>query len=222
MRSAMGVTAVLWATAAGAVETEARALEVEAQAPRTFLGLSMLPLGPGGSIGLEAERAVGERFSVRMGVRAGLGLHSQDVSGRVSEYQNFQLAAAPGVRFFLTGRAPEGLWVGPNLELSRSWLTSKFDAVLADGSTSTFEATSSSWGVGGELMLGYTLVVKRGLTVQAGVGFGGGWSRSEPAGLLLPSGVALGSSDVQAPAEEQHVDRWDFRERVSLAVGWAF
>lgn len=227
MRSAMVVTAVLWATAAGAVEVEERTQEAEVQGRRTFVGLSVLPLGMGGALGLEAERAVGERISVRLGVRAGASLSSQESAGRGSEFQNFQLAATPGVRFFLTGRAPEGLWAGPNLELSRGWMNSKYDTLSSDGSTGTLSLDSTSWGVGAELMLGYTLVLSRGLTVQAGVGFGGGWSRASPAGLLLPIGATVPSSStralqVQVPAEETYVESWSFRERVSLAVGWAF
>jgi hypothetical protein len=229
MRGAMVMTAVLWATAAGAVEVEERALAPEAQAPRTFVGLSVLPLGMGGALGLEGERAVGERVSVRLGVRAGASLGSQEFNGRGqgSSFQNFQLAATPGVRFFLTGRAPEGLWAGPNLELSRGWTKSEFDMANPDGTSGTFRTNTTSWGVGAELMLGYTLVLSQGLTVQAGVGLGGGWARSSPAGFgplgaIIPTSDGTGALQSQAPSEDTYVDSWNFRERVSLAVGWAF
>ncbi|XXF76160.1 DUF3575 domain-containing protein [Myxococcaceae bacterium GXIMD 01537] len=227
MRSAMVLTAVLWATAAGAAEELAS--EAEVQARRTFVGLSVLPLGTGGAVGLEAERAVGERVSVRLGVRAGASLTSQGIDGQGTDYSSFQIAATPGVRFFLTGRAPEGLWVGPNLELSRGWMntTSKWVNTIS-GESATQSSDSTRWGVGGELMLGYTLVLSRGLTAQAGVGFGGGWSSIESEGFVFPPiGATVPTSGVRAlqtqlPVETQHVESWNFRERVSLAVGWAF
>lgn len=217
----------LMAATAGAAEVESKAEAPEVAARETFLGLSVLPGGftrPG--LGVEVEHALGERVSVRLGVRAGASWTSSDYAGHVSHTREFSLGAEPGVRLYLTGRAPSGLWVGGNLELQRMWSTFESPLWTANGPESTLESHARMWSVGAAGLVGYSMVLREGLTVQAGVGFGAaqGWQRTQSAGVVL--GVAPSGDLMQLPdptvSPEARSTSWAFHERVAFAVGWAF
>lgn len=226
MRAAVMLVGLMAATA-GAAEVESKAAAPEVAARDTFLGLSVLQGGFTG-LGVEAERALGERVSVRLGVRAGASWTSSESEPQEGHSRSFVLGADPGVRFYLTGRAPSGLWLGGNLELQRVWTHSDAPLSTGSGQVITLESNTRMWSVGGAGLVGYSMVLREGLTVQAGVGFGAaqGWVRSRSTGGLL--GVVGGqSSEMQAQpvtvtSQEYRSTTWTFRERVELAVGWAF
>lgn len=223
MRDVKGL-ALLVLLAAGVAEADALAPEVDAR--KTFLGLSIVPGVPRvlGSLGLEVERALGERVSVRLGVSASTNWGASKYGTSELSSQSFELVADPGIRFYLTGRALSGLWVGPSIELQRAWGSSESMPLFPDWPPG--EVSSRRWSVGASALVGYSMVLREGLTVQAGVGFGvsRGWSRDTIAGGglggVLVSGAQL--QPLQPAVSESRGTSWDFSERVSLAVGWAF
>src|SRR5690349_2168219 len=76
-----------------------------------------------GTLGGEVHYAVSARFSALVGVRvsgfASRGewrvLDSEVITG----VSSWLIQLTPGINYYLTGRAPGGLWVGPRLEYSR-------------------------------------------------------------------------------------------------------
>jgi hypothetical protein len=196
---------VLLAAAASASESEQ---PPEPEARRTFLGLEAMALGRG-NLSIEGERAVSPKLSVRLGVRLGAGLFEERTAEQPLDTSSFSLGAAPGLRYYLTGTALDGLWVGSNLELLRVGYTTHF------GEASQVTTRNRSWSVGMTALVGYSMVVSRGLTVQAGVGLGGSYTSSR-----------LTSRNTTLPAEESDVtfrqEGWGISERATLVVGWAF
>jgi hypothetical protein len=221
---AVVMLAVLGATAAGAADVEASASEAVER--KTFVGLSVLSgFSSRAGLGVEAERALSERVSVRLGVRVGTNLFSQDNQDNVSRTRDFALGASPGVRFYLTGRAPSGLWVGPSLELNHSRSTFAFPSVTVEGATFDVESRQRQWSVGAAGLVGYSMVLREGLTVQAGVGLGvtRGWQHNASTGVLVGLEGGKRAQQLQAPvASATRSTSWAFGERVSFAVGWAF
>jgi hypothetical protein len=227
MRGAMMAVAGLLATGAGAAEPGAS--KQAAQAPeagtrRTFVGLSVLPRSSleSGALALEAERAVGERVSVRVGLRVGASWRGQEFDdGTDAGARDFSVGVEPGFRYFLTGSAPRGLWVGPSLELRRMWGSAKVFGLAEDGFD--LELGRRSWSLGAAALVGYSMVLTEGLTVQAGLGFGAtrSWERNDRYGVVL--GVQSTQAAQQPPRiEEARSTSWSVGERISLAVGWSF
>jgi hypothetical protein len=63
--------------------------------------------------------------------------------------------------------------------------------------------------------MGYSMVVSRGFTVQAGVGLGASYSSTRSA--------ITDTTDPEQPRRFPfHARSWGFAERATLAVGWAF
>ena len=100
--------------------------------------------------------------------------------------------------------------IGPHLELSyRQYNTHNvIDTLETEGS-------GQSWRAGAGALMGYSMVVARGFTVQAGVGLGAAysWDRTTMKDNLNPE---------QPMAVAFRSRRWDFAERATLAVGWSF
>jgi hypothetical protein len=203
--------AVLLATVASASEEDASA---KAEARRMFVGLVPIPLSQG-LIALDGERAVGSKLSVRMGVRLGARFTKDEgVFGRGSQ-ADFRVGMEPGLRYYLTGTALDGLWIGPHLELARVWFTSEVIISTLDGTRAvSAKSHGQSWSAGAGALIGYSMVLPQGLTVQAGVGFSAYYSSSRSAAPRL--------SPVLSPEVESHSRWWGLSERATLAVGWAF
>jgi hypothetical protein len=202
------VFAVLLATVAAAAEQDA---SPEAETRRTFVGLVPISLGSG-LIAIDTEHAVGPRLTIRTGVRIGAGLAASRGTAGFSEGNNSHLSAGlePGIRYYLTGTALDGVWIGPHLELSYAQhnALSLIEAV-------EFESGSQTWRAGAGALMGYSMVVARGLTVQAGVGLGVAYSsgRTTMEDTLNPE---------QPKATVFRSRGWEFAERATLAVGWSF
>ncbi len=112
----------LWMLAGVLMATGAMAQEQAAEAPMRRNVLSLDVINPTWSrFAVSGERVLSERVSVQLGV--GLTLvasHSSSQSG--DEVRAFTVDARslgvellPAARFYLLGRAPVGLWVGPQL-----------------------------------------------------------------------------------------------------------
>jgi hypothetical protein len=91
------------------------------------------------------------------------------------------------------------------------------------GDASEVELGSRSWSVGAAALVGYSMVVSEGLTVQAGVGFGATrvWERTERYGIMVGT-LSTRAAQQQPQLVEVRSTAWSIGERVSLAVGWSF
>lgn len=211
MRSAL-ICGVLLATVASAAEAEKEPEPPpEVESRRTFVGLVPIALSES-LIAIDGERVLTPKLSAWMGLRFA-GSFSRRGSGDVLG-DSTQLVAGvePGVRYYLTGSALDGLWLGPHLELSYQRSTNTSQGLQGDPVTNH----NRDWTAGGAVLLGYSMIVTRGLTVQAGVGLGCNYSSSTlQVGSLLDSdsGGLSGSFDNHG---------WTLSQRATLAVGWSF
>ncbi|WP_172810578.1 hypothetical protein [Corallococcus exiguus] len=179
-----------------------------------------VPLNNLNQLSLEGERVMGERFSVGLGVSA---IFNQ-VRSRFEEPQpggvegfdsaSYQFGLAPSVRFYLTGRAPQGLWVSPRLEASLGRSTNETVFRPEEGQPSNDNPTDI-WSVGGSAVVGYSVVLEPGFTVQGGVGFG---ARRE----ALAYDSWRSSENGLPELTRVHQSAWLFTQRIVLNVGWAF
>jgi hypothetical protein len=122
----------------------------------------------------------------------------------------------PGVHFYLAGRAPEGLWVGPHVELSVLHHTKRQD-VSTLGGGGGFVPVDLGWRTlqyGASARVGYTAILSPGLAVQAGLGLSVLGSRTASFSVSSPSGDVLGSA---LPGQRS----WSLSPRMTLGVGWA-
>ncbi|MCP3136585.1 hypothetical protein [Pyxidicoccus xibeiensis] len=211
------LTAALLFTSASAAEEYGPPPVEPPRAHRTLLGMSITALQYG-ELSLEGERVVSPRVSVALGLRAGLSSLSVRASSEFAGGDNDQLrtmlGVAPAARFFLTGSAPEGLWLSPRLEATREWV----DYKASEEGAWNFESTESAWSFGGAALVGYTTIVGRGLAIQGGVGLAAVHERNRRTLLTLPSrGTEGASSEVETRNRS-----WSVGPRMDVSVGWAF
>ncbi len=186
---------------------------------RNLLGISVLPLLGSGIVAVEGERVVGPRLSVGLRLRSGVTHSESQVDTLVegsfvqeSGQSSFLLGAEPMARVFLTGTAPEGLWVSPRLGVARQWGKSE-----TEQQPMSSRSDVQSWSVSGAALLGYSAIVGRGLAVQFGAGLEARYSRNTIHSRLPVLGTA---GDF---VEQEFLDRsWSLGERVDVSVGWAF
>ncbi|MCY1017697.1 hypothetical protein [Pyxidicoccus sp. MSG2] len=209
---------VLLSMSASAATTDAPPPS-EPRARQTILGISVLPLLGNDLLEVSGERVVGPRLSVGLALQAGITRqeYRSEVLGNpgidgASDQREYLLGAEPMARIFLTGTAPEGLWVSPRLGVSHRWFNSSGEGELAFGS-SDFRR----WEVGGAALLGYSTIVGRGLAIQFGAGLEGRYATN----TQKMRAVELGTDGV---VSEQAIrtHSWFVGERVDLSVGWAF
>ncbi|NOK37660.1 hypothetical protein HMI49_31120 [Corallococcus exercitus] len=177
-----------------------------------------VPLQNLDQLSLEGEHVLGEHFSVGLGVLASFThdrlRRDEDEAGNAEGFDStyYRFGLAPGVRFYLTGKAPQGLWLSPRLEVAVGRNSS---TVLGDGvGASLLGATNlDAWSIGGTATLGYSVVLEPGFTVQGGVALG---ARREA--------VAYDSIRLGTPGEVDriHETSWLLTQRIVLNVGWAF
>ncbi|NNB85050.1 hypothetical protein [Corallococcus exiguus] len=179
-----------------------------------------VPLENLSQLSLEGERVMGERFSVGLGVFAyflhdRLRLEEADRSGYEGyNYTGSQFGLAPSVRFYLTGRAPQGLWLSPRLEVSAGRSSNVPVGDFLDDSLAK-DSGSDVWSLGGAATLGYSVVLESGFTVQGGVALGGRRDAIGYDALVMDSVEGL-------KVERIHESKWLLTQRILLNVGWAF
>ncbi|MBZ4336174.1 autotransporter outer membrane beta-barrel domain-containing protein [Corallococcus sp. AS-1-12] len=177
-----------------------------------------VPLQNLGQLSLEGERVLGERFSLGLGVSATFShdrtrFEEEELSGAEGYNRSFfQVGLAPSARFYLTGRAPQGLWLSPRLEVGVGRSSNGMVGSLLGEPEDTH---ADNWFVGGMAVLGYTVVVEPGFTVQGGVGFG---ARRD---ALAYDTVRLGSGG-GTEWVRLHQSSWNLTQRLLLNLGWAF
>ncbi|MFY2556306.1 hypothetical protein ACN469_01575 [Corallococcus terminator] len=190
-------------------------------ARNTVLGVAITP-NELGVVTLEGERVVSPRVSVGLGLRTGF-TQAKNWSTAMAPGEpeseggssGFILGVGPRARFFLVGDAPEGLWVSPGLEVTRSWRRYE-----GDGQMSVTESEHRTWSFGATAMLGYTAILGRGLAVQAGVGAEVRHDSSRASINITPK---PGYEDSYFGGEQSIKGRsWLVNERLALSLGWAF
>jgi len=206
MRHAGVMCALLLATVASASAEE---VNPETEIRRTFVGVVPLPLRQG-LIAVDGERVLAPRLSARMGVRFGGGRFKDEGTGGEGNTTSLGVGVEPGLRYYLTGTVLNGLWIGAHLELSGGWYSRK-----AVGDLSDMTSRDRTWSAGVGALMGYSMVVSQGFTVQAGVGLGASydslrWTVQDTANPEGPQEASLERAS------------WGFAERATLAVGWAF
>lgn len=192
-----------------------------AEADRNILGVS-LTLNQWGLVGLQGERVVGPRLAVGLGLRGGVQRtdgHFQLLEpvrrGAEQETSSYMLGVGPYARFFLTGTAPEGLWLSPRVELAHWW--TNWHSFDSHGWDNVME--DRRWSIGGVAMLGYSAIVGRGLSLQVGVGAEARHERAESVGR---NSLPLLDGSVSEREERSRSRAWHVRERIEASVGWAF
>jgi len=161
-----------------------------------------------GQVGAGVEHAVGERvaLAVTVTVLANLNDLRWGDSGSGFSSKQWGLGLDPGVHFYLAGRAPEGLWVGPHVEVFGEYATSRNDIVYPEEG----QGVGSGWRsltYGASARVGYTVILSPGFTAQLAVGITG------------LRNYTLASA---ASADEGYLRSWSVAPRTTLAVGWAF
>ncbi|MBN8472733.1 hypothetical protein JYJ95_40045 [Corallococcus exiguus] len=180
-----------------------------------------IPLQNLNQLSLEGERVMGERFSVGLGVFASVfhdrrRLEEADRNGFEGyDDTSYQVGLAPSVRFYLTGRAPQGLWVSPRLEVSAGHSSSTVVGDFVDDEPLARDSLSDVWSAGGTATLGYSVVLEPGFTVQGGVALGARREAFAYDAIIMDSVEGLKMGRVRESA-------WLFTQRIVLNVGWAF
>lgn len=223
---------------------EAEALEEAEEVRRTLVMAmpgtgAMSLLGPVGQLGVAVEHAVGSHVALVGAVQLSAALQGTDSfypGGTGSSSQSWGVGVDPGVHFYLTGRAPEGFWVGPHLELGTfHWANQNeyLGVVLAPDSPGepqlvTVQTRSRTVHYGGSLRLGYTAILAPGLTLQVGAGLTALSNRNTNFGTpqVLGGGVAATGMEAQQVlgglGGPRTVTHWSVSPRMTIGVGWAF
>jgi hypothetical protein len=198
------------------VPATSRADEVP-EARRTVVMAQPL-YGLSGQFGASVERAVSEHVALAATVEGTLVLDEGAVFGGWRQsLRRLGAGLEPGVHFYLTGRAPEGFWVGPHLEASVFQHRSVSKGAPSEGAPGT--TLTSAWRTfeyGGSVRAGYTAILSPGLSVQVGLGL-----------VALARNMKSTSNSVRLPdgtptTSESNDDGWWVGPRMSLGVGWAF
>jgi hypothetical protein len=197
----------------GLVPSAGRA-EAPAQERRTVV-LAQPLYALSGQLGASVEHALSEHVALA----ATLQLSAMaDRSAFTPTWDNttrrFGVGLEPGVHFYLAGRAPEGFWVGPHLEVSVFQHNSVDEQLFPEGAR-TVRARMRTLSYGGSAWAGYTAILSPGFSAQVGVGLVAlvrdtASSFDDPLGG--GGGGLLGSSS----------DGWWVGPRMSVGLGWAF
>ncbi|WP_147448575.1 hypothetical protein [Corallococcus terminator] len=187
-------------------------------ARRNVLSVSV-PVGQS-QLSLEGEHVLSERVSVGLGVFVSVYEYQrrwENVPVEELEGQNhgsWQAGLSPAVRFFLTGTAPQGLWVSPRLEVGYGR-----DSIKRTGTEVVNQAFDESQhetlSLGGSGVLGYSMVLESGFTARAGLGLG---VRREFASHEYFSQDSQGRTSLDKSKDSS----WSLTQQLLFSLGWAF
>ena len=211
----MGMREGLWAGLLGLLSSSAGASAGAAELPARNTVVWFQPqVLRARMLGVGVERAVGERVALAASVRGAGGLfawpswsnHEPRLYSR-----HWGVAGEVGLHVHATGRALEGFWVGPHLEVSTERIS---------GDTLSFgplgnrrgEASLRSHSVGGGARAGYTTVLAAGLSARVGLGLTARRGVSSSVNFTLPD---------EQPDESTSV-AWSIAPQLTLGLGWAF
>ena len=111
-----------------------------------------------GTVSLEYEQAINPRISFY----AGPSILAWNALGSYAGESTKAYGLAAGLRFFISGSAPEGFWVGPDVSLAYA------NATVTAGSTTV---SATGYGVKVSALAGYTWFFSR-FVLSLGGGFG--------------------------------------------------
>lgn len=174
---------------------------------------------PGIRIGYTRE--LSPRVALALG--AGLGFqHQSNVYGTNADgkseviQKSWSVSLEPSLRFFLAGRAPLGLWVGPFMEAgyqkgsSQNVFTSGAEQPPLDWRN---QGNGHWWGTG--LLGGFTHAFDSGFAVHLAAGVGAQWDRGRS---TSSSSAFLTSPSARSSTSSSRV----LGHRLELGLGWAF
>ncbi len=191
----------------GEAATSATAHELRKH--RTFVGL-VVPLAARG-FSLEGERELDERFTMSLGLRMGFDVGQEEGRDGDVDTRYLLLGIEPGARFYMTGSAMDGLWFGPRLELARAWRQPSSVTTPA-----LLESSQREWHVGGAMLLGYSIRLRHGFSVQAALGLGVTHRLVRQSGTLVPF------EGDEPQAWNDSFRAWNVAHRAQIAIGWTF
>jgi hypothetical protein len=185
---------------------------------RRMVVLAQPIYGDVGSVAASVEYAVGTHVAVAGAVQASVYLddNQYSVSGAGFSTSRWGVGVDPGVHFYLAGHAPEGLWVGPHVELSVLHHTTRSDVSTPDGGFSPVDSGWRTLQYGASARVGYTAILSPGLAVQVGLGLAGHHSRSTP---FIPNSPLPWGEGWEVIVSSQRT--WSLSPRMTLGVGWA-
>jgi hypothetical protein len=213
MRMAWMLAVLLMATTAGAEDVEGEALAAPPR--RNVVSIDLLNL-TSKTLSVSDERVLSERLSVGLGADVTfLATQSRFVSiGGVDSFtpgfhtRTVGFEVTPRARYFLLGRAPVGLWVGPQLGVGLINERSFFE-----DSGPRFMVRRSFLTLSGAALAGCSVALGPHVILQAAAGLGGRLSR------IRETAPADATHEVMVP---QVRDSWEVRPVTQLALGYAF
>ncbi|ATB30130.1 hypothetical protein [Melittangium boletus] len=203
-----------WSVCAGlsCLPMTARA-EAPPEARRTVLLVQPLFMGMG-QVGAGVEQAVGGHVALSASVQGTFIANTFRLAAGAPGISTvrYGVSVDPGVHFYLAGRAPEGLWVGPHLEASWERMSGHYRIVTPDGGLPV-DSGMGSLQYGGSARVGYTAILSPGLSAQVGLGL---------SALRGRTTIVNASADGTGTVEQTTERGWSLAPRLTVGVGWAF
>ncbi|MBN1207296.1 MAG: DUF3575 domain-containing protein [Myxococcaceae bacterium] len=189
----------------------------EPKEERRTLVLAQPVYGSTGSVAASVEHAVGTHLALQGTVQASVYLDDSQYAEFETEFSTnrWSVGVDPGVHFYVAGRAPEGFWVGPHVELSVLHHTTVTDVSAPEGGFVPLESGWRTLQYGGSVRAGYTAILAPGLSVQVGLGLAVlGGRNTHFRARTLSGGLQSGALPDQRTLS--------LSPRMTLGVGWAF
>ncbi|WP_158501593.1 DUF3575 domain-containing protein [Vitiosangium sp. GDMCC 1.1324] len=192
--------------------------QVESAAERRTVVMAQPMLyGGTGLLGAGVEHAVGTHVAISGSVQGTVYFDENRYGGPEEpgfSTRRWGVGVDPGLHVYLAGRAPEGFWVGPHLEMSVTHHVT-VNQVLGLGEFYQYQTVEMGWRTlqyGGSVRAGYTAILSPGLTVQVGAGLAALSTTDTPFG---PSSGAQASFVLVRRT-------WALVPRMTVGLGWAF
>lgn len=216
------VVAFLWAGGAVAEETRLSAAPVAVPVTQPRNALSLEPLAAtSGTLRGGYERVLTPRLSAIVATELALfgkaGATSQSGVDEGIATSTFGLGVGPGVQYYFTGAAPEGLWAGARLNFLyelKSFSQQVTGQGLPEGGLEA-HAFGGTFSYGAAASLGYTATFGSGFLLQLG-GELGVMRKSQPSAEVteqVEGGVVV---------EQTQLTTTEFALRPRIGLGYAF
>ncbi|QRN97999.1 DUF3575 domain-containing protein [Archangium violaceum] len=194
--------------------SESRAEQAEQERRTVVLAQPLNALS--GQLGASVEHALSKHVALtaRLQLSATVDRDAFNSTWNITT-RRFGVGLEPGVHFYLSGRAPEGFWVGPHLEASVYQHNSVDDVVTPEGPR-TVRSRMRTLSYGGSAWAGYTAILAPGLTAQVGVGLAALFNAED----ILSDSTLTGHSTSGLGGFPPN--GWWLGPRMSVGLGWAF
>ncbi|WNG32500.1 hypothetical protein F0U61_01905 [Archangium violaceum] len=230
MRTWMRWTVCVVAVGLGLVPMTSRAQEAveleDAKGERRTLVMALPMSGLSEQVGVGVEQAIGSHVALAGAAKAwgsfmGNEAYLTQGVGPTLDTHRWGVGVDAGVHFYFTGRAPEGFWVGPHVEMSMTRQSTEnvfTPSWVMPDERHVYVSRARRVDYGGSMRLGYTAIVGPGLTVQVAVGLGALVNRTSSFSIHHP------------PTDDGYpgfgMSGLDFRgvtlaPRMTVGLGWA-